>query len=267
MSEDTSADEMRFAGVLGADFHLAEYVYGPEARKFRTEVCKFLAWFFEKPETRERMGLVEGAPFPVVELGVGAAWTTEEALGVVPGMVVHGVDDESLMLAHAEARLAEHLNTRCFLYEMDILEHLRRQRSGTYEACFTTHTLHNLTREARREVYAQLHRVLRPGALLIQLDRMAETGKNPCGDPCCGDLWSQDREHKESLAMIRRVTSIFTDHGRHDLVAAWVDHLVTDGFPSRRMVWTETVKDLERAGFKGWSGSSCGMQHVIESYR
>jgi tRNA (cmo5U34)-methyltransferase len=217
--------DRRFSGKAGDDYELFKPAI-PWHDDFQAWVGELVA---------EHHVRTDVLVLPALELGVGTANTTLPVLHHATGIPIVGVDNEPTMLEQARINLPA--DGSVTLHEADILTFLLSQKEDSFGSCFTAWTLHNLKRTTRQRVYRELARVLQPGAVLVQFDKIVRSADLPC------------ERHADFSDQIQRVIDVFEGIGRPDLVSEWVMHYLEDEHPDVVMTEPATRQDLFVAGF------------------
>lgn len=214
----------RFSGRTGSDYALF-LLARPYYRQMQSEVGRKLRAF------------CRGRPLRVIELGCGQGQTTMAILAQARKATVTAVDNEPVMLRKARENLKARISSgRVRLVRSDALAFLRGQPSGSTDAVASAFMLHNVPKRYRSLVHKEIFRVLRVGGVFVNADKYAEADK---------------RRHRESLEWQLRMLGRLSEAGRPDLERAWRRHYLADERPRRLMGERETVRELERIGFRG----------------
>ena len=115
--------------------------------------------------------LVAGClPGRVIELGVGSGLVAERLLDAAPLLELVGIDVSAVMLAQARERLAR-FGDRVTLIEADVAS--ADLGEGAFDLAVTVQALHNMPFERQQAALTLAARALRPGGLLLSLDKFA----------------------------------------------------------------------------------------------
>jgi tRNA (cmo5U34)-methyltransferase len=147
---------------------------------------------------------------------------------------VVAVDNEPKMISQTLRRLAKWIELgRLSVVEADAYGYLAGQEDSSVDLVASGFVFHNLTPAYRAKALAEVYRVLRPGGLFINADKYARDG----------ELHYQDMKWQ-----IDRFFEAFgTEH--IDILRAWVLHYIEDEGPSRLMLESAALTELEGLGF------------------
>jgi tRNA (cmo5U34)-methyltransferase len=218
-----AASETRFAGSLSDDYPLWRL-----ARPFLGEVHGTV--------TAELAKYAKAHPGPLkaIDIGMGDGAITELLLAE-PKLKVVGVDNEPKMVFRAQEALRDALEGgRLKVVLDDALSFLGGRPAGSVDIAASGYVLHNLTEAYRDGVYDQIFRVLKPGGLLINADKYAQSGQ----------------AHRDALNwQLGRFFDVLVPRQKYDLLRDWVLHYVEDELPGRVMPEVDAIARLKRAGF------------------
>jgi tRNA (cmo5U34)-methyltransferase len=112
-----------------------------------------------------------------LDLGAGAGAMTELVLALLPDATGVMVDFSELMLAHAREQLAD-LSARWQAVHGDLSEPAWSARlpAGRYDAVVSGLAIHHLSAERKRALFKELHALLEPGGILINMDYVTVAG-------------------------------------------------------------------------------------------
>ncbi len=213
----------RFSGKAGSEYRLF-LLARPYYERMQSEVGRKL-----RPSPR-------GRPLEVLDLGCGQGQTTKAMLRAARKARVTAVDNEPLMLREARESLRAAISSgRVLLVRSDALAFLRKRPPGSFDAVASAFMLHNVPKRYRTLVHREVFRVLRGGGIFVNADKFAEP------DPA---------RHRKSLEWQLRQLKRLSAAGRPDLERAWRKHYLDDEKPGRIMRERETVRELERIGFR-----------------
>ena len=122
--------------------------------------------------------LIEKAGGPherFLDIGCGGGVLTLALLDRYPGARVTLVDYSEPMLKEARRRLARH-GDQCTVIEADLSSQEWQRNlasSPTVDAIVSGFAIHHLTDERKRALYAEVFRLLRPGAFLINIEHVS----------------------------------------------------------------------------------------------
>jgi ubiquinone/menaquinone biosynthesis C-methylase UbiE len=169
----------------------------------------------------------------LADIGCGTGITTALLLDADPRVAVAAIDRSQKMLDRAAVTLQRY-GSRVSFVKDDALAYLRKQDASSVDAIVTVFALHNDLASYRRDVYPELHRVLRPGGIFVTGDKIA---------------YDDELLHAQSLEYELSCLSAFDGMGRPDQREHWTAHYLHDDGPAYRLTERELVSGLSRAGF------------------
>lgn len=205
--------------VIGAAAHL-----GIDLREYDARIRTFIpdydtmlriAAFSVQLTVRKRTPLV-------VDLGIGTGALSAAVLERIPGARIVGVDEDEAMLAAAGSRLGSKL-------VRSLPGSFERIAIPRCDAVIASLSLHHIPTRARRlRLFRRIHRVLRPGGVLIVADCYPESSVR---------LAAFDR-----LAWLAHLEESYPPQMSRNFLRAWAreDHYA---------VLTDEIATLQRAGF------------------
>lgn len=119
-------------------------------------------------------------PERILDMGCAVGASTVAVASYFPDAQVYGVDVGGAMLRYAHAR-AEHLGERVHFVQ-DNAEHTRFE-DGSFDLVYSCVLLHETSNAAARAIFAECHRLLRPGGVMIhnevpgRIDELGVWGK------------------------------------------------------------------------------------------
>ncbi|MDD2786219.1 MAG: class I SAM-dependent methyltransferase [Patescibacteria group bacterium] len=194
--------DKRFEGVLGDEYELFKLA---------------LPYYDELEETigravREHSAGLTASSIVVVEGGCGTGLTTRQLLQADPRVHVLAIDNEPIMLVQTCDNVKDEWN-RIEFRRRDLLMVLRELQTGSMDVFASGYLIHNLTPQYRRDLYAEISRVLKPGGLFVN------------GDKCVrDDPVSQVEDYRMTIAAY----DIYDTIGRSDYKAEWIEHYEED---------------------------------------
>jgi len=264
--------EHRFSGSLAEEYELITLAY-PEFEGFQRQMINRVVETLgellrDRLETPPDPDLpIRTDPIRLLEIGTGNGFTTRllleaieqttrgidgrtSASGQAPEILLTSIDNDPEMLAQA----ADHISSPiCTLEEADALAFLQDQTGESWDVIASAFTIHNLEREYRDEVEAELYRVLRTNGLFANADKYAPDGQ----------------ERFEALAyQIERFFDAFVSTDRHELLRKWVLHNIDDQSPRYVMLASEAVPRFNALGFRDVTlEGRAHMQAVFAAYK
>lgn len=218
--------ETLFSGPIGKEYDMLKLVC-PAAAEISSRLAEYVAaWRPPAP----------GRPLRGVEIGCGTGITSTALLQARDDLNLQALDNEPAMLEQARTNLLPWIEAgRIELSETDALSGLRAIADGSVDLVASGYALHNFLQGYRRDVIAEIRRVLRPGGLFLNGDRYA---------------LDDTREHTRlTQEEVTHWFHAFTSIGRTDLLQHWVVHLFSDESPDHVMRLTPALEALREAGF------------------
>ncbi len=113
--------------------------------------------------------------FLILEIGCGPGTTTIDLLRLNRKARIIGIDISEVMLTQARGFLSGYIERgRLELIHADATECLLSLPSESVDSIASAWVLHNFTQDARRELQAEIFRVLRKGGVFVNGDKYAE---------------------------------------------------------------------------------------------
>ncbi len=172
----------------------------------------------------------------VLEIGFGTGITSAQILDSDKNINLTAVDNEVSMLRKAEAALSA-FNGRFDLEIEDGLKFLRQQNAETFDAVISVWVIHNFDFEYRNEFLKELYRILKPGGIFINGDKIAV---------------DDFVEHEKHLYWQMKQFDIYEDLGKPEIKNEWVQHYLEDEKPNKILYEREFKNILESLGFKNY---------------
>jgi len=155
-------NDKRFSGVLGGgEYDLlkkALYYYDTLEETIADNVVKNIE---NKSEAK------------LLEIGIGSGITTAFVLDKIKNLdsvTVFAIDNEEKMLEEARSRFTEIKNIE-FIND-DIFNYLRSIPDSFFDVCYSGYVIHNFNPEMRKELFKELSRVMKTGALFVNGDKI-----------------------------------------------------------------------------------------------
>jgi ubiquinone/menaquinone biosynthesis C-methylase UbiE len=114
----------------------------------------------------------------------------------------------------------------------DLNVYLASEKSESFDAVVSAFTIHNLSPEERKKVCAEVFRILKPGGVFVNADKIASD-----------DVTA----HEATLARQIEQFSVFKLQGRPDLQDEWIAHYSED--ERIKLTEKEWEKELQKSGF------------------
>ncbi|TVQ22177.1 MAG: class I SAM-dependent methyltransferase [Spirochaetaceae bacterium] len=242
-------ERRRFEGELADEYELIRLAY-PDFDEFQRGLCDAIRAHAQAP-THVPAQASERPEASLVEIGTGNGFTTDLLLTDFPSMRITTIDNDPSMVRQARERFAtdgagaadatgedatrERRTHRLSIVEADALEWLSRCDAASVDVVASAFTLHNMERDYRDAVEAQILRVLSPGGLFVNADKYAPDGQ----------------ARFDALALqIERFFDAFVPLGKLDLLRSWVVHNIADQSPRFVMHERDSVDRLRSLGFE-----------------
>ena len=225
---NTAVADSPFNGLIGEEYAMLRLICPPAAEMSR-QVRDFLK--------RWQGGIRRsGVPLRVLEIGCGTGITTLALLSARDDQVITAVDIAPAMLAQARQQLAPWLKEgRVRLVESDALSFLAQWGDDSVDVVASGYAFHNFQQNYRREVLAEVFRVLKPGGVFVNGDRYA---------------LDDTLQHLQVIQdEVRQFFATFVKLGRLDLLEQWIVHLFSDESPDHVMPLGSALQSYHEAGF------------------
>lgn len=169
----------------------------------------------------------------ILEIGFGTGITSLEILKQTYSKLT-SIDNEPKMLQKAINTLINY-EERCKLIIEDALDFLINKEDNSFDAVVNVWVLHNIKFEIREEIIKEIYRVLKPGGMFLNGDKIA----------------SDDIQlHQIQLELQFEMFNKFKKIGRDDLETEWTKHYLEDDKPDRKIIETELIDFLKNIGFQ-----------------
>ena len=215
-----------FSGVIGQDYHLLKQI-SPFAVEMSRLVGEAVGEFCRLSKDVVR----------VVELGGGTGITTLSILSADDRLTVLSVDNEPTMQNQARQNLQKWADAgRLAFNGDDALTALLSLASDSVDVVASAYTLHNFEAAYRKQVLAEVFRVLKPGGRFIN-----------------GDRYALDAISAHTRCTQNEVAGYFkvlTSLNRLDVLENWIIHLFNDESENHIMRETVALQQLAESGFK-----------------
>lgn len=216
--------ERLFAGQIGEEYEMLKLIC-PAVVTMSAQVGAYVATL---PS--------QAAPLRALEIGCGTGMTSLALLNSRDDVHIVAVDNEPAMLRQAEHNLAPWLAAgRIELREADALSALSEFPDGSFDLVASGYAVHNFLEGYRRQVLAEVWRVLKPGGVFVNGDRYR------LDDSLAHLQLIQDE--------VRHYFRTFGALQRHDLLEKWVVHLFSDESVDHAMTLTPACDYLRQLGF------------------
>ena len=241
-------ERRRFEGELADEYELITLAY-PDFEQFQRGLCDAI-----REHARACAPAQAGRAASLLEIGTGNGFTTDLLLTDFPSMTITTIDNDPSMVRQARDRFAVDragaaaatpgppstpgpppaMPERLSIVEADALEWLSRCDAASVDVVASAFTLHNMERDYRDAVEAQILRVLSPGGLFVNADKYAPDGQ----------------ARFDALALqVERFFDAFVPLEKLDLLRSWVVHNIADQSPRFVMFERDSVERLRALGF------------------
>ncbi len=164
----------------------------------------------------------------VLDLGVGTGLTSRAVLKYAPNTEIIGVDLDVKMTARASTNIGTSLTA----VAEDLNTYLVSEKPESFDAVVSAFTIHNLSADKREKICKEVFRVLKPGGIFVNADKIAN---------------NKTSVHKMELSRQLEQFSVFKLQGRPDLETGWTTHYLED--EENKLLETEWESDLQSAMF------------------
>lgn len=213
-------DNSRFEGKFGSTYDIF-YEAVPWHEEFQDKVPLAL-----KNSISNNLQFIEG--------GFGTGITTKKVLENIP-CTVTAIDSEPLMLQKAEEYLGTKLSSRVQFKIGDLLQELKKLPDNAYDGFYSGYVLHNIPQIIRKEVFKEISRVLKPGAIYVNADKIA---------------YDEQKIQTKELALQLTKLNIFIDkYNDSEYYLDWVKHYLRDEEDDLIFREKEQIQCLRDNGF------------------
>jgi tRNA (cmo5U34)-methyltransferase len=225
MMIDKPFDAM-FSGVIGREYQMLKLIC-PFATEMSRLVGEIVGAYCETQNTQQT----------VVELGGGTGITTLAILSAADNLKVLSVDNEPTMQSQAQQSLRDWVAAgRLSFSGDDALSALHALPRGSVDILASAYTLHNFHIDYRRQVLAEIYRVLKPGGQFVNGDRYA-----------LDDISVHTRSTQREVGGYFKV---LTEINRLDLLEHWIVHLFNDESENHVMRESAALAQMADVGFR-----------------
>ncbi|MBD9361716.1 class I SAM-dependent methyltransferase [Methylomonas fluvii] len=215
-----------FSSVIGQEYQMLNLIC-PFATEMSRLVGEIVGTYCEK----------QGTPQTVVELGGGTGITTLAILSAADNLNILSNDNEPTMQNQAKQSLRDWVAAgRLRFSGEDALTALQGLASDSVDILASAYTLHNFHSDYRRQVLAEIYRVLKPGGKFVNGDRYA-----------LDDISAHTRSIQREVGGYFKV---LTDINRLDLLEHWIVHLFNDESENHVMRESVALAQMAEVGFR-----------------
>lgn len=212
--------QKRFSGQIGKEYKLFQLSV-PHHERLQDTVQDTLRKYFSG----------ELGSFTVVEIGSGGGYTLGKILDSHSKVKVIAIDSDAEMLDQAK-HVFEDQKERVSFQLGDAIDTLKDMADNSVDAIASAYTIHNFTPEYRDELFSEISRVLKNGAIFVNADKYAydDTGK-------------QKRALEAQIVAFKA----YDEQGKASLREEWTKHYMED----EKIKFTESEQNelFERYGF------------------
>ncbi|WKJ89506.1 class I SAM-dependent methyltransferase [Methylomonas montana] len=220
------AFDAMFSGVIGQEYQMLKLIC-PLATEMSRLVGVEVGTYCQAQQS----------PQTVVELGGGTGITTLSILSAADHLSLLSVDNEPAMQNQAKQSLQDWVAAgRLNFSGDDALSALRALANDSVDMVASAYTMHNFQNDYRRQVYAEIYRVLKPGGKFVNGDRYA-----------LDDMSAHTRSTQREVGGYFKV---LTEINRLDLLEHWIIHLFNDESENHIMREATALGQLADAGFR-----------------
>ncbi len=216
-------NNLRFADEFGSQYDIFHDAV-PWHDEFQYSIVKELKKHF-----------VNQTDLVFLEAGFGTGITTKTVLKEFHTAKIIAIDNVPDMVHKAEQYLGtDNLQNVNFVIG-DLYDQLKLIPSATVDGFYSGYVLHNINSEIRKEIIAEIYRILKPGGIYVNGDRIA-----------------LDDEKAQIMALSQAIINcdVFVKkHNNPEFYLEWVKHYLRDEEPDLIFRASNQVKLLEQAGF------------------
>ena len=153
------------------------------------------------------------APLRLIEGGFGTGLSTEQILSGTNATIL-AIDSEPQMLKKASNYLGKDLSKRVTFVIGDLFAELKKLPKNSYDGFFSGYVIHNMPNTLRKKLFKEIARVLKPGAVYANADKIAFD--NP------------KKQNEELAKQLVRLDIFINKHKDTDFYLGWVKHYLRD---------------------------------------
>jgi len=173
----------------------------------------------------------------VLEIGYGKGATSATIINSDKRVKLTAIDNEEIMYPQAVKSL-EHIDKdRYELFIDDALGFLKKCQSDSFDVIASGWVIHNFLNKYRLSVLKEIYRVLKPGGLFINADKIEVTDR---------------AQHEMNLKWQIEKFEVYDTIGRPELKKEWTDHYLEDAKPGRALIENEFEEAIRSCGFKSF---------------
>jgi tRNA (cmo5U34)-methyltransferase len=177
----------------------------------------------------------------VLEIGFGTGITLVRILESDKRIHLVAIDNEPAMMERAVEKLASIDSSRFELQTIEAFEYLSKQKSASFDAIISLFVLHNLEYNFRKKIMKEIYRVLKPGGIFVNGDKIAVTDR---------------ATHQEHLDWQLKMFELFDKMGEPELRTIWTKHYLDDESPDLIFFEDKYLEYLKELGFREFKVAS-----------
>lgn len=212
--------DKRFAGSLGAAYDIF-YEAVPWHDEFQNTVPAVL---------KEHSNI----SIKLIEAGFGTGITTKKVLEQT-NVEIYAIDSEPQMLFKAKEYIGDELVRRVHFQIGDLLLELGRLPDNSFDGFYSGYVLHNIPHVIRKNVFKEIGRVLKPGAVFINADKIAYDNAK--------------KQHEELAFQLARLNVFLEKYNDYEYYLEWVKHYLRDEEEDLIFREKEQIALLQENGF------------------
>lgn len=221
----------RFAGILGSEYEKLVLAM-PQYPKLQRIIASLTQ---QNIAMRGKNG---SSIRTILDLGCGTGLTTLALREQLAYVRIMGVDKEPVMLKQyvkntAERGAAPYVTVKAL--QSDALAFLKRRGPASFDAVVSGFFLHNLTIELRAQILKQIARVLRPGGVFVNGDKIAPD--------------DMSLHNKYLLQQLTTFVQTYTAPEDAAYCIGWIEHYAQDNRNGIKCTEAEVRSSLKAAGF------------------
>lgn len=172
----------------------------------------------------------------LLEAGFGTGITTKKVISAFPQANIIAIDNVANMAKKAEEYIGrDSIKSTSFIIG-ELLDELKKIPSKSVDGFYSGYVLHNIDSEIRTQIITEIYRVLKPGGVYSNGDRIAND------DPVL---------QKQALAQaLVNINIFFTKYNDADYYLEWIRHYLRDEEPDLIFRANDQVELLKTNGFK-----------------